>query len=165
MATTTVSCACGSVAFHVDGAPLAVAECYCRDCEAGWRRVEALPGAQPAREADGGTAYQVYRKDRVRCVTGRELLRPFKLTERSATNRVVAGCCNTPMLVDFDDAKHWVSVCRQRFGAAAAPLDMRICTHTRTPGELPADLPSYPRYPLRFVGRLLAARVAMLFGR
>lgn len=162
---TMARCACGSVTLRASGTPIGVTVCYCRDCEEGWRRIEALPGAARAREADGGTAYQVYRKDRVRCVTGQQHLRPFKLREGSATNRVVAGCCNTPMLVDFDDAKHWVSICRRRFGEAAAPLEMRMCTRARRPGELAADLPSHPGYPPRFIGRLLLARLAMLVGR
>lgn len=165
MKTTSATCACGSVEVRASGAPLATAVCYCKDCEEGWRRIEALPGATPVREPGGGTAYQVYRKDRVRCVTGREHLRPFKLRDGSATNRVVATCCNTPMYVDFDDGKHWVSMCRRRFGADQAPLDMRVCTGTRGPGELPDDVPTYRGYPLRFIGTLIAARVAMLFGR
>jgi hypothetical protein len=165
MNDTTAKCACSSVELRATGAPIATAVCYCKDCEEGWRRIEALPHAQRAREDDGGTAYQLYRKDRVRCVAGQAYLRPFKLREGSATNRVVASCCNTPMLVDFDDAKHWVSICRRRFDGAQAPLEMRTCTRTRAPGELPDDVPAYPGYPLRLIGRLLAARVAMLFGR
>lgn len=161
---STAKCACGSVEFRAGGAPLVTAVCYCKDCQEGWRRLEALPNAQRAREADGGMAYQVYRKDRVRCVAGQEHLRAFKLSEKSATSRVIAGCCNTPMLVNFDDGKHWVSVCRPRFDGAQAPLEMRVCTGSMPPGELQPGLPAYSGYPLRFVGRLLAARIAMLFG-
>ena len=139
--------------------------CYCRDCREGWRRLEALPGAPPARAADGGTAYQVYRKDRVACVAGHEHLRAFKLDAKSATNRVLAGCCNTPMLLNFDDGKHWVSVCRARFDGAQAPLEMLVCTGSPPPPGLPAGVPAYSGYPLRFIGKLLAARLTMLFGR
>jgi hypothetical protein len=42
---------------------------------------------------------------------------------------------------------------------------MRVCTGKRGPGELPGDVPTYRGYPLRFIGTLVAARVAMLFGR
>jgi len=164
MTHSIARCACGSVEIRADGRPLVSAVCHCKDCREGWGRIEALPGAQPAREADGGTAYQVYCKDRVHCVAGREHLRAFKLNEKSATNRVVAGCCNSPMLVNFDDGKHWVSLCRPRLGDAAAPLEMRVCTRDQA-GALPADLPAYAGYPLRFIGRLLGARFAMLLGR
>ena len=165
MTTSTARCACGSVEVRVSGAPLATAACYCKDCQEGWRRLEDPAGAQSVRDAAGGVAYQVYRKDRVEYVAGRQHLRAFKLHPTSATNRVMAGCCDTPMLVDFDDAKHWVSICRPRFGADGAPLDMRVCTRAVPPGALPADVPAYPGYPLRFIGKLLAARLAMLIGR
>lgn len=62
-----VSCACGSVA------------------------LKAL--AAPMQDTDGGTAYVVYRKDRVMPVRGASLLKNYKLDAASATNRVVeAGC-------------------------------------------------------------------------
>ncbi len=127
--------------------------------------MEMLPNAQMVREPDGGAAYQMYRKDRVHCVAGQEHLRPFKLKENSATNRVVATCCNTPMLQNFDDSKHWVSICRRRFNGAQAPLEMKVCLGTAERSEPDSNVPTYPGYPLRFVGRLLAARLAMLIGR
>lgn len=165
MNDSTAKCACGKVEFVASGAPIACTVCYCKDCQEGWRRLEALPNARRARAADGGVAYQVYRKDRVRCVAGAQHLRAFKLREGSASNRVLATCCNSPMLINFDDAKHWVSICRPRFEGEAAPLEMRMCTRSAQPGSLPSDLPAYPGFPLRFIGRLLAAKFAMLFGR
>lgn len=164
MNTALAQCQCGSVAFDVTGAPIASVVCYCADCQQGWGQLEGLPNAGRVRDADGGTPYLLYRKDRVRCVRGAELLRRQKLKPGSATNRVVAACCNSAMRLDFEDSKHWVSMCRTRFQGEVPPLEMRICTRSRRDGALPADgLPSYAGFPLRFVARLLAARVAMLF--
>ncbi|MES2128174.1 MAG: hypothetical protein V4463_12960 [Pseudomonadota bacterium] len=161
---STATCACGSVEIRANERPIVCAVCYCQDCQDGWRQLEALPDAQSAREADGGMAYQLYRKDRVHCVAGEQHLRAYKLREKSATNRVVATCCKTPMLINFDDSKHWVSICRPRFKGAQAPLEMRVCTKSREADDQPSDVPSHPGYPLRFIGKLLAARLAMLLG-
>ena len=55
----------------------------------------------------GGTAYVVYRKDRVKCSRGNQFLQGYKIKEKSPTNRVVATCCNSAMFLNFDDGKHW----------------------------------------------------------
>ncbi len=49
------------------------------------------------------------------------LLKGLKLKEKSATNRVVATCCNSAMVLNFDDGKPWVSVYRRRL-AGDVPL-------------------------------------------
>src|SRR5260370_34280610 len=98
------SCACGSVAFEAIGAPITSVVCYCDDCQEGSRQIEALPNARPVRDPDGGTAYSVYRKDRVKCSRGALLLKSHKIREKSATNRVIATCCNSAMFLNFDDA-------------------------------------------------------------
>src|SRR5215469_7093873 len=110
----TVRCACGRVELEARGEPILCAACYCDDCQEAGRRIEALPGAKPVKGADGGTEYIVYRKDRVRYIKGQELLQRNKLRDRSPTNRWVAGCCNSAMSVNFDDAKFWVDVYRVR---------------------------------------------------
>jgi len=70
------------------------------------------------------------------------------------------------MVMKFDDSKHWVPVYRARFGSNAPPLEMRICTKFKSgSGALPTDVPSYPGFSLKFVGKLLGARIAMMFGR
>jgi hypothetical protein len=63
---------------------------------------------------DGGTAYVLFAKDRVRCVSGDSLLKAYKLKDKSVTNRVVATCCNAPVLMNFDNGRHWVPVYRLR---------------------------------------------------
>ncbi len=90
-----VRCTCGKVELEAIGAPITCVVCYCDDCEAGARQIEALPNATAVGEPDGGVGYVVYRKDRVRIPKGAELLRGYKLREKSATNRMVATCCNT----------------------------------------------------------------------
>lgn len=163
---TTIRCTCGSVVLELTGQPIITSVCYCHDCQAGAGTIEALPNAAPVRDPDGGTAYVIYRKDRVKCVAGAELLKSYKLDQKTATNRIVASCCNSAMMLNFDDSKHWVDVYRKRFTENAPPVEMRVCTRF-APGNLaPADgVPGYPGFAPRFIVKLLAARLAMLIGR
>ncbi len=164
--TLSASCVCGQVALEATGDPIVTAVCYCDDCQEGARRIGALPNAAAILESDGGTAYLLFRKDRICCAQGDALLKSYKLEQTSATNRVVATCCNSAMFVNFDKGPHWVSAYRARFHGDLPPVEMRICTKFR-PGdaELPGDAPNYPGYPLRLIARLLVSRAAMLLGR
>ena len=160
----TVHCACGRVELETRGAPIMAAACYCDDCQEAARRIEALPGAKPVKSPDGGTDYIVYRKDRIRCSKGAELLQRHKLRERSPTNRWVASCCNSAMYLNFDDAKHWADVYRLRVADDAPPLEMLVSTRFKPEGvELRAGIPAYPSYPFRFIAKLIGSRFAMLF--
>ena len=161
----TARCACGKVEMRAIGAPVARAICYCDDCQAAGRQIEALPGAQPVLDADGGSNFIVYRKDRYSCTQGAEHLQNHKLKDASPTKRVVAACCNSAMYIGFDDAKHWVSAYRARFEAGPGPVQVRMCTKFKPEGvTLPADVPNHAGYPPGFLFKLLGARVAMLFG-
>jgi len=162
----TATCSCGGVEFKAVGRPIVTSVCYCEDCRKGSEQIEALPNAGAVREPDGGTAYVLYRKDRIACCRGAEFLRNYKLRDTSATNRVVAACCNSAMVLDFDRGPHWVSAYRSRFHGELPPLQMRICTKFGPDGVvLPNDVPNYAGYPPGLVVKLLAARVAMLLGR
>jgi hypothetical protein len=162
----TATCSCGAVEVTAFGRPIVSAVCYCDDCQKGAARIEALPDAGAVRDPDGGTAYILYRKDRFQCAKGAELLRRYKLKETSATNRVVAACCNSAMFVSFDRSPHWVSAYRARFRGELPPVQARICTKFKPDGVvLPDDAPSYRGYPPGLVIKLLASRVAMLLGR
>src|SRR5665213_2247308 len=88
--TTIVRCACGQVAVEAIATPISSVICYCDDCQEGARQIQALPNAASIQDEDGGTAYLVYRKDRVRSLKGASLLRSHKIRENSATNRVIA---------------------------------------------------------------------------
>jgi hypothetical protein len=162
----TATCSCGGVELKAVGRPIVSAVCYCGDCQRGADQIEALPNASPVRDPDGGTAYILWRKDRLSCGTGAELLKSYKLKETSVTNRVVAGCCNSAMFLNFDRGPHWVSAYRARFHGDLPPLQLRVCTKFKPEGVvLPDDVPSYRGYPPTLFARLLAARVAMWLGR
>ncbi len=162
----TATCACGRVALKASGRPIVSSVCYCSDCQKGAAEIEALPKAGAVSDPDGGTAYILYRKDRIECTKGAELLRSYKLKESSATNRVVATCCNSAVFVNFDRGPHWVSAYRARFHGDLPPLQLRMCTKSRREGVvLPDDVPSSPGYPPGLIFRLLASRVAMVLGR
>jgi hypothetical protein len=160
----TVSCTCGNVELTVTGPPIVAATCHCNDCQAGARQIEALPGAPDVMDASCGTAYVMYRKDRVTCSKGAELLKSYKIRPGSATNRMVASCCDSAMLVRFDNGIHWVSLYPGRYDAP--PTLMRVNTRYQPEGvTIPDDVPGYAYFPASFVAKLVAARIAMLFTR
>ena len=158
-------CSCGKVEIEAHGEPIMSTICYCESCQEGSRRMEALPNGRPASGPDGGTDYVIYRKDRVGATGGSEFLLDVRLTDGAPTRRVVAGCCGSPMFLDFEKG-HWLSVYRSALGEEAPPAQMRTQRRSKPDGvELPDEVPSYPGYPLGFVAKLLRARVAMLLGR
>jgi hypothetical protein len=63
----TSTCICGRVRCEATGAPIFGALCYCDRCQEGGRLIEALPGAAPLPDADGGTPYLTYRDGRPLC--------------------------------------------------------------------------------------------------
>ena len=162
----TAACSCGAVELEALGRPIASAVCYCDDCRKGADQIEALPNAGAVRDPDGGTGYVLFRKDRIACAKGAELLKRYKLKETSATNRVVATCCHSAMFMNFDRGPFWVSAYRARFRGELPPVQMRICTRFKADGDvLPDDAPSSRGYPAALVVKLLAARLAMALGR
>jgi hypothetical protein len=165
-ATATFHCVCGQVAVEASGAPITSVICYCDDCQEGARQIQSLPQAAFIQEPDGGTAYLVYRKDRVTCLKGASLLRKHKIRATSATNRVIATCCNSAMFLNFDDGKHWVDLYRSRCHGDVLPVQMRICTKFKPTGRtLPTDVPQYSRFSMSFLMKLLLAKAAMLLHR
>jgi hypothetical protein len=165
-ATATVNCVCGKVVVEAIGAPITSVICYCDDCQEGARQIKSLPHAISVQDPDGGTAYLVYRKDRVTCLKGTSLLRHHKIREDSATNRVIATCCNSAMFLNFDDGKHWVDLYRSRCEGDVSPVQMRICTKFKPDGRtIPTDVPHYSRYAMSFLLKLVLAKAAMLLHR
>ena len=163
---STARCTCGKVEIELRGAPILGAVCHCDDCQAGSRRLEQLPNAPHILDAAGGTPYLLYRKDRVTCTKGEELLAGHKLKAASTTSRMVATCCNSAMLVRLDRILHWTPVYRDRFVGDAPPLEMRVSTKFKPEGvPLPDDLPSYAGISAKFALKLVGARIAMLFDR
>lgn len=163
--TAFAACTCGQVALETSGAPIASAVCYCADCRTAARQFEQAPGAPAVVNGDGGVDYCLFRKDLIRIARGAAHLREHRLAATSPTRRVVATCCNAPMFVDFTKG-HWLTLYRDRLGADAPPLEMRVMAKSRPAGpDRPDDLPTYRTQPVRLVFRLLAAWVAMGFRR
>ena len=161
----TASCRCGAVVLEVVGAPIVHTACYCASCQEAGRRIEQLPDAPPLLDADGGTDFVVYRKDRVRCVQGGERLEAHRLKPDSPTRRMVAACCNSAMVLDFTKG-HWLTLYRNRFGADVPPLELRVMAADRPEGVvLPDDVPNYPGQTGKFMWKLLAAWISMGFRR
>jgi hypothetical protein len=161
----SATCQCGKVVFEAALAPILVASCYCADCERAGHAFERMPSAPPVLDADGGTPFVVYRKDRIACVSGREHLAECRLNPNSPTRRVFATCCNSAMFLDFTKG-HWLSLYRDRFGAGAPPVEMRIMTNGRR-GDvaLAQDVPNYPGRPGSFMWKLIVTWAAMGFRR
>lgn len=138
-------CACGAVVLALRGAPIGSFACYCDTCQEGSSRIEALPHAPAVREPYGGTEYVLYRKDRVAYAKGPELVNGYQLEQSPKTNRIVATCCNSAVMMRFDDPR---------------------CTSFLPKGAiLPSDVPSHRGYAPAFMMKLLSSGVAMLFRR
>jgi hypothetical protein len=165
-AMRTARCSCGSVEIEALGTPITSVVCYCDSCQEGSRQIEALMNAVPTLGPDGGTAYILYRKDRIKYSKGAELLKGYKIEKKSTTSRVVATCCSSAMVMQFDDAKHWVPVYRARFQGDMPPLQWRICTKFKPENAaVPTDIPSSTMYPAGFMLKLLTSKLSMLFSR
>jgi hypothetical protein len=158
------SCVCGSVVLETFGPPLVAVACHCADCQTAGRQIEGLPGAAPVLDSSGGTAFLLFRKDRLRQARDTDLLSGLKLKPSSATSRYVATCCNSMMYLGFDDSKHWVSMNRDRFAGDVPPVRMRICTGTVPSEALPIDLPCYQSYPIKLIARLILAGLLIRMG-
>lgn len=112
-------CKCGKVRLETEGRPILTATCRCNDCRRSGEALENLPGSPPIVDETGGVSYVLYRKNKVACASGEELLREHRLKEDSPTRRVVAGCCNSFMFLDFSKG-HWISMNRERFAESEA---------------------------------------------
>jgi hypothetical protein len=107
----------------------------------------------------------LYRKDRVRCVQGRERLIDKRIEGEKNTKRVVASCCNSPVLLDFEPG-HWVSLYQQLFDEPVPRALMRVQARFIPAGPKPEDgLPLHRGFPFGMIVRLLGTRIAMGFGR
>jgi hypothetical protein len=162
---TSALCSCGKVELEAEGDPIVSTVCYCESCQEGSRQIEALPDGRRVCGPDGGTAYVLYRKDRIGYPRGSELLRGLKLRDESSTRRVVAACCGSPMFLDFEKG-HWLTVYRTALRGDLPPTEMRVHTKSRPEGvDLPDDVPNHQGYSLKFMAKLFGAWIPMLLRR
>lgn len=162
--TTQIGCACGQVRIAVENPPIISTECHCNSCRAAGARLRTLPSAPPFLQSNGGTRFVLYRKDRVRFLKGAELLKDFHLTAEATTRRAVAGCCNTPVFLEFKSG-HWLSLYSCLWSKDTLPaLELRTMI-SDLPGDaaLSPEVPSGKRQTFRFYAKLLGAWIAMGF--
>ena|ERR1700710_680335 len=158
------SCACGKVRFKAIGPPIVNAVCYCADCQAGGRQLEAAGARKDFRDDWGGTGYATYRNDRFEYLEGAALVEGFKLREDADTTRFMATCCQSGLYLKYGPV-WWTSLFRVRLGDAAPPLDMRNNIRSvQNPATLPHDVPTYKSFPMSLFFRLLRARIGMWLG-
>lgn len=162
--TTHLSCRCGALQLEVTGAPIITADCCCNSCRAAGDKFAALPGAPSFRTSYGSTPYVLQRKDRVRFVKGIEHLRELRLTPQSATRRVVATCCNSPVFTEFKGG-HWLSLYASLWPETTRPaMELRTMTSDLPdPSVLPSDVPNLKGQSGGFFAKLLWAWIAMGF--
>ena len=162
---TSATCRCGKVALQIEGRPILRGICYCQSCQEAGRLHQAQANADAIVADDGGTDYVLYRKDKVRCIGGGELLEARRLKPETPTRRMFARCCNTAMFLDFTRG-HWLTIYRGRLPADVPPATMRVMTAERTAGAaLPDDTTNYPGVSGKFMLKLLRAWIAMGFRR
>jgi len=162
VSVTRLSCGCGKVQLDVAQAPITVTECHCNSCREAARRMALLPGAPVVAGQDGGTHFVLYRKDRVTITSGFAQLRNFRLGPERQTRRVIAGCCNTPVLLEFKGG-HWASLYGNLWHGQGLPApDLR--TMTGDSDVALDDSVAAGRWPTaKFYGQLLLAWASMGF--
>jgi len=164
MTKQTLTCACGGVALELHGAPFFTTECHCDSCREAASRLARLKLSRHMVEDNGGSQFALYRKDRARIVRGQEKLVGYRLKAGAPTRRVVAGCCNSPVFLEFQGG-HWLSIYSSLWPEGQAPRpQIRTMTADRHPEAQPdQSIPHGKRQTFGFYGRLLAAWVAMGF--
>jgi hypothetical protein len=157
------SCACGKVRIKATGRPIISAVCYCDDCQAAARQLEAQGALADFHDAWNGSPYATYRDDRLSTIDGGSLLEGFKLNDKAPTTRFVTTCCKSAMYLKHGPG-WWTSVYRVRLGDAAPPLEVRSKVgRAKDRAAIPKDVPHANSFPFVLIARLLRARIAMWF--
>jgi hypothetical protein len=162
---TAIECACGGVRLEATGPSMITTICHCTSCREAGQVLDARSPAAPIVDAAGGTGVVLWRKDRVSCVRGGELLAAHRLAPDAPSRRMVASCCGTPMFGDFIRG-FWVSIYRARV-AELPPPRMRVMTADAPVGTVFPDdgIARYRGRPGRFFIILLTTLLAMRFRR
>jgi hypothetical protein len=159
------ACACGRVAFEARGEPITSVACYCASCRTAALQIEAMPNGQSGMGADGGTLSLLYRKDRVRCVRGSDLLIEHKLSPTASTRRVVSACCHCSLTARL--GRWFPHVPLRSFAADALPIVPRTCLFTKHALHLAPIAHSAPRHggvPLHLLFALGVATFEQVVG-
>jgi hypothetical protein len=158
-------CQCGLTTIELRGAPILRTTCYCESCRTAALGFETDLNAPKTVNADGGVDYSLYRKDRVKITNGAQNLHEYRLKPDSPTRRVVAGCCGSPMFVDFTPGS-WLTVFRNRLAGQPCKSQMQVMTKDKLEGVvLSGDTPAYDTMPPSFMIKLLLSWAAMGFRR
>lgn len=162
--TTEIACTCGRTRLEVQGDPIASVECCCTSCRDAGNRMQALAGAPRTLTAYGATPFVMYRKDRLRVLSGQDNLKWFRLSPERSTKRVLATCCNTPVYLEFKGG-HWLSLYGVLWPEAVMPpATMRtMAVDQPQTVPLPGDIPNARKQSLGFFAKLFGAWVAMGF--
>jgi hypothetical protein len=159
-------CSCGRVELEGTGEPMATLACYCDDCQAAGKVIDALPGGHSGLDADGGTVSVLFRKDRVRRGRGSELLVEHKLRPSSHAARLLASCCNSNLATVFDN---WVPMAALRtFSVNLDSVRPQMCINTRfapDPSKLVHEVPRSARVPAGFLLKVLLASAQLAIQR
>jgi hypothetical protein len=163
--TIRARCACGCTEHEASGSPVVALACYCDDCQAAGAQIDALPQGHSGLSADGGTVSMLFRKDRVRCVRGGELLVPHKLRSEAYTTRIVASCCNSNVLTRFEN---WLPIVAVRNFSADARVEPQVSIYTRFAPDATLIRHAGPRYqgmPPSIGLKVVASAVGLGFRR
>lgn len=162
--TTQIGCACGQTRLEVEGKPIESVECCCTSCREAADRMQRLEGAPQILTAHSTTPFVMYRKDRVRFLSGTDNLAGFRLSPEATSTRVIATCCNTPVYLEFKGG-HWLSLYGELWpdGTMPAPTMRTMASDLPEGAMLPDDIPNAKKQSLSFFAKLFGAWVAMGF--
>lgn len=159
-------CACGRTVHEGRGRPIATVACYCDDCQAAGRAVDALPHGRGGVAADGGMVSSIFRADRVECVRGKELLVDHKLRPESRTIRALASCCNSSVATHFGAAAPIVTL--RTFAQEAPAFSPEMCVYTKYAPDVKQIAHAAPRYrgiPPKLIVSVMAAGLGLALRR
>jgi hypothetical protein len=160
--TFQAHCACGRVVFEGKGKSLGVIACYCDDCQAVAKQIDALPGGHSGVSSDGGTVSKLFRKDTVRCVRGEELLKGHKLRPGSPATRELATCCNSNMTTRFDNWLPFTAV--RTHSVNVESVQPELCINTKFAPDatkLVHTAPQYAKIPPRLGLKVAGAAIVL----
>jgi len=174
-----LKCKCGTVAIHLRLPPVLRYECCCVDCRKGLATCAVLRREPPPALSDN-----VFFPNALTVVSGTAKLRCLVIKRHYPTRRVVASCCDTPLLADhpayagkrlaaYNNAPAVLRTLaagspQEESAAALRPVDARIYQDDMTAAELAAlpaatcDAPTGPDEHQRLWADSTAAAEAAL---